>query len=379
MGNRDTILLNKVGKYYLQYIGVFSFSTLLKLFKEGKEINDVDATTINYIRSYIVCLGVRSTIKNARKALRDRITYRELGISFDREIRGRVSISHSILSLPKRLYAFYSYFEGYNAPEYFVMGNLLRRIIEIAKKYLDSHNKELLETLRKIAKKFPKGELREELPTDPIWLKNVFNIYYILSTLDKINIGVRGDNEAKIVEFITWKLYELYIFYLVLNYLRERGKSIRGINGGIEISQWKIYFNRRLKNSSLNKVDDLDSIDKFKGRPDISILNANTIIIECKYSNYLPYITAGRFKIMAYTFEYNPATAILVYPGLEEDSIEYDSEDEGTKFLDKKAKEKGFVDFQYNNKTLYIAIIDPAKDDDENMKLLARILDQYIH
>jgi hypothetical protein len=87
----------------------------------------------------------------------------------------------------------------------------------------------------------------------------------------------------------------------------------------------------------------------------------------------------GRFKVMAYTYEYDPEVAVLVYPGLKESQVDYDAEDSATRELDQIVKEKGFLlDFYYNSHLIYMAIIDPLREDEENLRIIDKILGKII-
>ncbi|WP_306305651.1 hypothetical protein [Metallosphaera hakonensis] len=85
----------------------------------------------------------------------------------------------------------------------------------------------------------------------------------------------------------------------------------------------------------------------------------------------------GRFKIMAYTYEYNPSLAILVYPGLESEQVDFDSEDGATRKMDAIARgREGILDFRYNGHLLYMAIIDPL--DEDNISKIDKIIGNHI-
>jgi hypothetical protein len=203
--------------------------------------------------------------------------------------------------------------------------------------------------------------------------------------LEDIRIGGGGEKADKeLIKFLKWKLYELYVFYLVVTYLwrnkyeivKEDEQRYYAIKGNKKI---KFIFNASLSNSTLRRVDDLEDIDKYKGRPDLSLVEEKLIIFECKYSQKVGYITMGRFKVMAYTYEYQPLASVLVYPGLDKEGIDYDAEDSATRELDRRAKERGLIDFWYNSHLIYMAIIDPLKDDDEyNLRIIGEILKKLV-
>ncbi|MEM1627600.1 MAG: hypothetical protein QXV69_10155 [Sulfolobaceae archaeon] len=67
----------------------------------------------------------------------------------------------------------------------------------------------------------------------------------------------------------------MYIFYLVAKYLEsknykieKRGSEYVAIRGDKRL---KLMFNAPLPRSFLKKVDEKDNVEKYKGRPDISL------------------------------------------------------------------------------------------------------------
>ncbi|MBP1356881.1 MAG: hypothetical protein JZD40_00070, partial [Sulfolobus sp.] len=254
--------------------------------------------------------------------------------------------------------------------------------------------KSSLESLGKYLSRLPQeGFYRDPLPTDPEWLVTAFEAYNILLKIKKdLPVGFKPRKRTKkdrlflrrlFLRFLLWRLYELYSFYLVARYLERKGYIIRrstyerGYVAEKNGKRLNFYFNLQLDKSKLKKVDAKTDIRKFRGKPDITLANEKTIIIECKYSSRVGYITMGRFKIMAYTYEYDPDTAILVYPGLKKGN-DYDEEDEATRELNDSVKKEGYVQFSYNGKDLYMLKIDPSDNDDDNLRRLGNVLDMYV-
>lgn len=399
--NRDKLLSEKVAKYYLQYIRVINLEELLNLKGKGKEIK-INEESLEYIKRYITYIAVREGVKSAKRALNDMLTSREFAVDYGKDIYGVLSIPHLILVLPQRVYGYFTYVEGIDAPEYKVLSYLLGFIYIRGKKALKevkdseikyfSFYKEfkfLLESLGKYLSRLPQvGFYRDPLPTDPEWLITAFEAYNILLKTEKdLRVGVKpskgAEKDREVLRFLLWRLYELYIFYLVARYLERKGYTIkRSTNGRGYVAEkngkrLNFYFNLQLNKSKLKKVDARTNIRKFRGKPDITLANEKTIIVECKYSFNVGYITMGRFKIMAYTYEYDPNTAILVYPGLKEGN-DYDEEDEATRELNKLVNKEGYVQFSYNGKDLYMLKIDPSDNDDDNLRRLDNVLDKYV-
>ncbi len=401
INERDLALLKKVGKYYLQYKGIIDLDKLLSIIEATEELN-IDNITRIYIIQYIIYLAVKAAVRAAKEAEKDRLTYKEFSIGYDQDIFGELNIDRTTIVYPQGLYAYYTYTEGYNAPEYGILGYLLRRIYDTAiDKFVEiklhhyfnftEKMKKFMKKLEEIKEKFPEGYYRNSTYTDPQWLIRAFRAYEIMKKLENIGIGLkRSKTEIKrpLIKFILWKLYELYIFYLIVNYLKKKGYRIKrkgdknylAFKDGIYFT---IIFNSNLENSGLLRVNNYPKLEKFKGKPDISLDHNsgdknNIIIIECKYSDRLSYISMGRFKIMAYVYEYNPLTAILVYPGLKEGQLLYDDEDKATKELDDYVKKNNYVKFEFKNHELYMARINPKAEDEKNLKTIDEILGKYI-
>jgi hypothetical protein len=402
---RDIELLNKVGKYYLQYKGVVDIEKLLSLFEGTTEL-PVNDYTLSYIYFYVIYLVTKDAVRSASEALEDRLTYREFSVEYSQELLGELDIPRTIEVYSMNMVAYYNFTEGLNAPEYSILGYLLRRIYYIVRKKLEGLKydsnykmpkyfnfyedfKKKYEELNDLKEKFPDGYYREPSYTDPEWLKRAYRAYFLLKGLESVKVGTKEKgkgvvSDKKIIKFLFWKLYELYVFYLVVDYLESNGYHIIRKDGEFLAKKGDKYirlvFNTSLTTSSLRKVDNMKDVEKYKGRPDISIDKLpKPIIFECKYSSSVSYITMGRFKVMAYTYEYDPEVAVLVYPGLKESQVDYDAEDSATRELDRMTKEKGFLlDFYYNSHLIYMAIIDPLREDKENLQVIDKILRKII-
>ncbi|WP_245544514.1 hypothetical protein [Metallosphaera yellowstonensis] len=303
--------------------------------------------------------------------------------------------------------AYYNFTEGLNAPEFSILGYLLRRIYHLVQekleglKYVDNdavpkyfnfleNFKKKLDELNDLKERFPNGYYREPSYIDPEWLMRAYKAYFLIKGIESIKVGTREKGavtEKKIIKFLLWKLYELYVFYLVVNYLDGKGYDIIRKDGEFFAEKdnrlIRLIFNTSLSTSSLRKVDDTEDVERYKGRPDISLDDRDRlpkpVIFECKYSSSVSYITMGRFKVMAYTYEYDPEVTVLVYPGLEDGQMNYDAEDSATRELDKMVREKEFLlDFYYNSHLIYMAIIDPLRDVEENLRIVGKILGKII-
>ena len=110
----------------------------------------------------------------------------------------------------------------------------------------------------------------------------------------------------------------------------------------------ELLLNSDMEGSRLLSVDsDKEIAKKARGRPDISLWKIKDrerkglLVIECKFSDSPPYLTAGRFKAMAYLYEYGAQAGALVFPELNSERRPYDDEDEGTRGLWRSLTKEG--------------------------------------
>jgi len=406
VNRRDRKLLNEIGRYYLQYKGIIDVEKLLPLFQGTTEV-PVNDYTLAYIYFYIIYLVTKDAVLSAREALKERLTYRESSVEYSQELLGELDVPRTIEVYSMNMVAYYNFTEGLNAPEFSILGYLLRRIYHLVEekleglKYVDNdavpkyfnfleNFKKKLDELNDLKERFPNGYYREPSYIDPEWLMRAYKAYFLIKGIESIKVGTREKGavtEKKIIKFLLWKLYELYVFYLVVNYLDDEGYDIIRKDGEFFAEKdnrlIRLIFNTSLSTSSLRKVDDTEDVERYKGRPDISLDDRDRlpkpVIFECKYSSSVSYITMGRFKVMAYTYEYDPEVTVLVYPGLEDGQMNYDAEDSATRELDKMVREKEFLlDFYYNSHLIYMAIIDPLRDIEENLRIVGKILGKII-
>jgi len=118
-------------------------------------------------------------------------------------------------------------------------------------------------------------------------------------------------------------------------------------------------------------------LKELAGRLDIGVVNGAKVVVEAKFSNSASYLTQARFKVIAYLYEYNADTAILVYPGpITSKSI--DAEESKTVKLLKKANEKGGIRIELKTgKKLYIIPLPPTETT-RNIEKLERIFKEIL-
>jgi hypothetical protein len=403
--NRDRILLRKVGRYYLRYWGVVNLEDLLRLFRSGGSSN-VDNSTLSYVREYLLFLATEEAVRSARRAKRERSTFKEFAVEYSQRNYGPVDVARTLITLPYGLKAYFNYREGYDAPEYSLLGYLLRRIYSLVKAKSNLVNprsslraaredslsnpnldftrdfRKTFNSLSKLKDEFPKGKFRRPVYTDPGWLRTAFRAFSVTRKVEKVEVSTDlGDRT--LLRFVLWKLYELYVFYLIVAYLQARGYKVLKSEGGggrgrsyVAVKDGEeilMSFNVPLGNSRLKRVDSLEGLNEYRGRPDLALRGRKTFLFESKYSWRHSYITAGRFKVMAYALEYRPDLSILVYPGLKGGRT-YDEEEEVTANLHREVERNGYLCFDYEGQEIYMVILDPGRDDSVNLGIIQDVL-----
>lgn len=407
LSERDLRLLEKASAVYLQLNGFLDLSEILK---RMAVISDAGGD-LRKLKRYVLYVIVSSAVKLAEDALRDRPTYRELVYSFDPGDFGALDVARTLAVYPSGLVSYYTYREGYNAPELKVMGYLLRGVYSTAEELraelgdgsteagsLSYDLDKEMQRLKEALKGFPEGFYRDPVYTDPPWLREAFTAYFTIKEIRDLTANKRSkadlEKVKKGVRLLLWDLYELYLLYLIIRFLvkgkfrvrREQDWDTEGwyITASRAGEYIDIYRHRGLEHSNLAEVRPLSKgVEKHRGKPDLSLVGTDwAIVFECKYSTSPSYITASRFKAMAYALEYTPKAAVLVYPGLEERKTE-DEEISETVELDRLAKEKGLVGFVFRDRkgwetTVYMARIDPKAEDEENEGIIAEVLKEVV-
>lgn len=410
---RDLQLIKKVGKYYLQYIRVIDMDTLLKKMKRNSEYENTIAlrNALNGIYYYVLYILTIDVVKSAKEAYKDKLVRKEFSNEFASEIHGALDIPRSLMTYPSKIYSYYTYQRGADSSTFAVLGALLREIYrnifklknELEKYYEESHVinyfqlndfNDYVNLLCEYKDRFRKGKIREPIEKDPSWLKRAFKIYITLEKMIGNEISLGNENsilpkDKDIIKMSLWKLYELYVFYLLIEYFEKKGYKVKvSKKDKFDVVMEKdgkkkfITLNSSLDFSSLFSIDNSQKIEDFMGRPDIALINEKKIIFECKYSTSATYISQGRFKVMAYMYEYDPDIAILIYPGIERinklnsDNILSEKIDESIRNKEKDKKYVKLIFKSRNNKPrqMYIVTIDPLTE--ENKQVMESIMNE---
>lgn len=221
----------------------------------------------------------------------------------------------------------------------------------------------------------------------------------IIHTKRSIKLGKAKKIASTSLRLLSWKLYELYILYILLQAITKL-TYIKHVKLDDEKHQLHIIlpdgkrlvilYNQPLENSILAQAKaqwitdgnvTSETIQRIRGKPDITVkTNSNTklIILEAKFSNNPTYLSAARFKILAYTYEYQARTAILVYPTPPIKTSLDPEEAEITGMLEEAYKRNG-IKIELKNTTLYILPIVPHKNKlRENIQILQKVLMSHL-
>jgi Hypothetical protein SSO1329 len=108
------------------------------------------------------------------------------------------------------------------------------------------------------------------------------------------------------------------------------------------------------------------------------------IVVEAKFSSEPQYITLGRFKTMAYMYEYGAAAGLLLFPDLEDKKT--DLEDEATLEIYRYMQQNdGTATVKLSDgRKIHLVRIDPAEDscpfeaDKKARARLTKVLTRYV-
>jgi len=338
------------------------------------------------------------------KARRDQLVYREFGVVYDRDLVGALDVARSVAVRSSGLYASLTYLpSSLNAPEYLLLRKLVERSVKIAKKLA-----ELLKSSGQVANEID-GKIREiwrlsaPLPRGVTWLtckdagcvdwlRHACVSYRVLRGLLRGVAVARRARKGLDVVFLDWRLYEIYIYFLLYETMKELGYAEvecdpRLCSGGdlcFESGTQRIciLFNKPHESSIVASYDG-EPAERLRGRPDAMINGGRRIVVEAKFSSEPQYITLGRFKAMAYVYEYGADAGLLVFPDLEEKRT--DPEDEATLEIYRYMQQQGGVAEVRlrDGRKIYLVRVDPAEDsspfeaDKKARARLTKILKDY--
>jgi hypothetical protein len=384
---------------------------LLKQADEKKKYK-VDELTRAYLTAWLARVAASDLKSAVEDARRDRLLYRQFRVVYDSTSWGPIDVARTIAVYPGGLQASMTYVPTFSSPELILLGEIVSRSLRALDEVMqglrglaqaegeDPLLKELNGAVKRLEgavdrlraeaeglQGYPVPLSDEELraewerlsPYAPRWLSEAWDAYRLLKHLRE-GIWVTQpplEGGRYLLVMLAWRLYELYVAGIVLEALGELGYSVekadvnrfvlRRDNEAVEL-----LLNSDMEESRLLSVDsDKEIAKKARGRPDISLKDKNRkrlLVIECKFSDDPNYLTAGRFKAMAYLYEYGAQAGALVFPELNSEGRPYDGEDEGTRGLWRSlTKEGGLLCMSLRDDTgqaLYLLRVDPAEGND---------------
>jgi len=117
--------------------------------------------------------------------------------------------------------------------------------------------------------------------------------------------------EAKyFFKVMAWRLYEVYVLYLVL-------KALGNVNARISLLEPRVLsasIGGRVLSIYYNVPFPSQSLKPLKPTPDISILDDIRVVMEVKFSRSPSYLAQGVFKLISYMALLDADAGILVYP-----------------------------------------------------------------
>ncbi|ABW02807.1 hypothetical protein [Caldivirga maquilingensis] len=387
-----------VSKYYFS-----SYSNVKELIGLGMGVK-VDKLTKAYIRLMIASLSLKMLRHSIDSALRDMLTYREFSVEQGSEVLGSLSVPHTIVTYPMSLYSYLTYLPSINAPEYMLLREIstmvirrvkvaVRRLGEVIRSLNPNHElalrlrsdlgnlSRLLNVLRPKVSSLPKANYRIIIKEEygrfslsaPRWLRIAYESLILTKHLHSgvyvRHRRIRGNNA---LVMLSWRLYEVLVYALVSTALRGMGyvKSSNSLYiNPITGDSVQLMFNKPISMGIIERVDELteesnkEAIKHIVGKPDVYVKNRRSVVLECKFSTNPSYITAGRFKVMAYMYEHNANVGILVFPGLNK-GIVFDDEDDATSRLYELllSRRSRYVNLRLNDgKSMYLLVVDPGE------------------
>jgi len=409
-----------------------SRAVLDRLLKQVSTTYEVEELTRAYLTAWLARVAASDLKSAVEEARRDRLLYRQFQVVYDSISWGPIDVARTIAVYPGGLQASMTYVPAFSSPELILLGEIVSRSLRALDEVMqglrglaqaegeDPLLKELNGAVRRLEgavdrlmaeaeglRGYPVSLSDEELraewerlsPYVP-WLSRAWHAYRLLKHLRE-GIWVAqpplGGGRYLLV-MLAWRLYELYVAGIVLEALGELGYSVekadvnrfvlRRDNEAVEL-----LLNSDMEGSRLLSVDsDRETARRARGRPDISLKikgreRERLLVIECKFSDSPPYLTAGRFKAMAYLYEYGAQAGALVFPELNE-RRPYDDEDEGTRGLWRSlTKEGGLLCMSLRDGTgqaLYLLRVDPAEGNnaqeawEEAKRRVRKVLERFL-
>jgi len=244
-------------------------------------------------------------------------------------------------------------------------------------------------------------------PWKPKWVEKLLTIASKIMTIREgfenlkdilVHAQYRSSNDVvKGVRFLSWKLYELYVLYLVLNTIKRSIPYARidGVGREFYISfdsgKILLLYNEQPQRKGIpSRVGNgvgrgvlyngipSSVLKRSSGRPDVLLISCdNVIVIEAKFTRNPRYLNQSRFKVLAYVYEYNAKVGVLAYSGIRAKEI-LDDEDADTIELLMEAEKRGGIELNLiNGSKIYLLPIKPLRDY-PNEKIISKVLTEFL-
>jgi len=389
---RNTRLIEHTAKLYFEYKQLkreFSLEVFEKTLKDIREPLSDDVS--RQIRKALLYMAIIETLRSAKTAKTEKLTYREYGVEYDNRVYGALLVPHTLVVKPMGLYAYITTKNTALHPSYRVLGALMWELYRLGSEYkedgpfkLEERIKEKLKELEEYLYYFPPGEIREPQRHDPEWLQRALEAYYIYKTA---TFGYKKESSTTRYKIILPRLYEILTLSLLLKALSKIGYSyefteegVVNVNDGTR--SFEVLVNKPLKGNDIHKrVGTLNGelLESIKGKPDILMYTKwIKIAFECKYSEDLNYLTEGRFKVLAYIYEYCLTHGVLVSPGIassQKDELEEKEIEDTSKLFDAAKDSDGILDIELRDgKTVFILVLDPLEELDKLEKRVQKLI-----
>ena len=395
-------MVELVSRYYATFYAKGGYQKLLKsMMKGAKEPVEVSADAARLIGLYLVGIVLKGLLNCVNEALRDILVYREFSVMYGEEPNGFLDVARTIPIYPSGMVAYLTYNPTNRSPEYEILRHIVEEALSIWSNYGNAEVKSdpMLELLglegdlrnfqgyaRKLAEskeelpRYPgtsedlEREARRLEPYAPQWFREALELRDLMRALEEqpVAAAARSEDVKMRAVLLGWKLYELLTFCLVASALLEDGYEEESSQGEVGLKKGErsitLIHGAPLKGSAIRGTvpPDIVTPESLRGRPDLS-LEGNEVraVMDAKFSIKSSYATLGRFKVMAYMYEYDADYGVLVIPGIDRREL-YDDEEEATYKLYEQAKEDGYVGIVIEGsgreRRLYVLVLDPLED-----------------
>jgi len=391
-----------VGSYYATFYARRGYEELLKsMMKGAEEPWEVSADAARLIRLYAAGGILSGLLKRVDEALEDILVYREFSVMYGEEPDGFLDVARTIPIYPSGMVAYLTYNPTNRSPEYAMLRHIVEEALSIWSNHVNAKvgSDPMLEFLglEGDLRKFQGfaselAERKEELPRypgtsedlerearrlepyAPQWFREALELRDLMRALEEqpVAAAARSEDVKMRAVLLGWKLYELLTFCLVASALLEDGYEEESSQGEVGLKKGErsitLIHGAPLKGSAIRGTvpPDIVTPESLRGRPDLS-LEGNEVraVMDAKFSIKSSYATLGRFKVMAYMYEYDADYGVLVIPGIDRREL-YDDEEEATYKLYEQAKEDGYVGIVIEGsgreRRLYVLVLDPLED-----------------